>query len=137
MEKLCKIEGCNLPKLSDSRSCKKHRQEQKNEAVKRLQLRSPERFKSYTLTRDYGITLNDYIRLSALQDNKCAICGCDSGSERSNNNGSKLLSVDHNHKTGKIRGLLCGACNKGIGCLLDDPNLLRKAATYLDLFDTD
>lgn len=130
------MEGCYFPKISNSRLCAMHRQESKNDAVKRMRIRSPERFKSYTLTRDYGINLDDYKRLLEAQNNLCAICGCPSGSEKGNNNGSKVLSVDHNHDTGKIRGLLCSACNKGIGSLMDDAKLLRKAADYLDSYDS-
>lgn len=66
----------------------------------------------------------------ALQGNKCAICG----SEETDKRRGKLraLAVDHDHETGKVRGLLCGACNKGIGLLKDDAEILRKAAAYLD-----
>ena len=42
------------------------------------------------------------------------------------------LAIDHNHSTGQIRGLLCSLCNFGIGYLKDSPDLLRKAAQYLD-----
>ena len=44
----------------------------------------------------------------------------------------KRLSVDHNHITGKIRGLLCSSCNVGLGVFKDSPDLLRKAIKYLD-----
>ena len=42
------------------------------------------------------------------------------------------FSVDHNHKTGAVRGLLCGSCNRALGLFHDNPALLRKAATYLE-----
>lgn len=55
---------------------------------------------------------------------ECIICG-DSESK---------LAVDHDHKTGKIRGMLCSHCNRGIGHFRDDPVLMRFAATYIEQF---
>lgn len=72
------------------------------------------------LRKRYGLTLDEYEKLSA---SGCAICGVSAGSRR--------LCVDHDHKTGKIRGILCGNCNSGLGRFKDDPELLRKAAQYL------
>lgn len=68
----------------------------------------------------YGITEEDYENLFEKQNGQCAICG----------KNIKLV-VDHNHETGKIRALLCGNCNRGIGIFQDNPNLLYKAASYL------
>jgi|SRR5579859_6476634 len=76
------------------------------------------------LQSSYGISLLDYERLVRDQDNKCAICG------QEDNLG--WLSVDHNHETGEVRGLLCRACNAAIGALKDDPDLVRKALEYLE-----
>lgn len=56
------------------------------------------------------------------QDGKCYLCG---GIDFRN------LAVDHNHKTGKVRRLLCSSCNTGLGKFKDDPDLLTKAAVYL------
>ena len=53
----------------------------------------------------------------------CAICGITR---------SKLLVVDHNHATGKVRGVLCKQCNLGLGHFEDNPDRLRKAADYID-----
>ncbi len=75
----------------------------------------------------YGLTQDDYDRMSAEQDGRCAICG---GGPRGDSNA--VLSVDHDHETGKVRGLLCGPCNKAIGLLADNPNLLRAALAYLE-----
>lgn len=84
--------------------------------------------------RDYGISLEVYQKLLVQQLGLCAICSIPSGSERSNNNGYKSLSVDHDHKTGHVRGLLCSRCNKALGDLMDDPVLLRRAADYLEKY---
>jgi hypothetical protein len=75
------------------------------------------------LKQKYGISNNDYKQLQDSQENKCAICN------RKQNN--KRLAVDHNHKTGKVRGLLCEKCNRALGMFCDDIYLLEKAATYL------
>ena len=92
---------------------------------------SAEDNKRRTLLARYGITLADYMLLSLLQDGKCAICGAKDG-DGVENNGSKSLSVDHDHKDGTVRGLLCNNCNRGVGSLMDSPELLRKAADYLE-----
>lgn len=77
------------------------------------------------LRKKYGITLEDYQNLFEAQDGVCALCGNSCGSGR-------LLAVDHDHTTGKIRGLLCMAHNTGLGKFGDSSALLRKAADYLD-----
>ena len=57
------------------------------------------------------------------QKNMCAICG--------RKDESKVLCVDHDHKTGTIRGLLCNGCNVGLGNLKDDIQILQSAIAYL------
>lgn len=103
-----------------------------NKAQREARKGNPDRFKSYSLKRDYGISLAEYEELFKKQNGRCAICGCDDKSERSNNNGYKRLSVDHCHRSGTVRGLLCQMCNQGIGALEDSAGLLRKAADYIE-----
>lgn len=76
------------------------------------------------LKRMFGMSLDEYEQKAQEQGNVCAICKgtCKSG---------KRLAVDHDHETGKIRDLLCGNCNGGLGKFQDDPELLIKAAEYL------
>lgn len=81
------------------------------------------------LKRTYGITLDQYNQISEQQNNVCAICK-DSDEDRKHLK-FKRLCIDHNHSTGEIRGLLCSECNKAIGLLNDDPELLQSAITYL------
>jgi hypothetical protein len=84
----------------------------------------------YSLRTRYGITPEDYAAMMDRQDHRCAICGtaeCKTG---------RNFSVDHCHVTGRVRGLLCADCNKGIGSLRDDVNLLAKAIEYLNTADT-
>lgn len=63
--------------------------------------------------------------MSAEQGGVCAICG-------GTNPSGHRLAVDHDHETRRVRGLLCHACNAGIGKLRDSPDLLRKAIDYLE-----
>ena len=82
----------------------------------------------YNLSR-YGITPADYDTLLLKQGGKCAICR---QPERTVHKGKLLrLSVDHNHITNIVRGLLCCACNRAIGCLQDSLLIVESAATYL------
>lgn len=80
----------------------------------------------YTCHRDrrYGLESGEYDRLMKEQDGKCAICRqlCPRQME---------LSVDHDHITGRVRGLLCQNCNAGLGMFKDDPSLLARAISYV------
>ena len=70
----------------------------------------------------YHLSREDYLNLIKKQHNKCAICGLDL-------NGKSV--VDHDHQTGRVRGILCNSCNTGIGLLKDDPQLLIVASEYI------
>ena len=71
----------------------------------------------------YGIEEHDYQRLLQEQGGRCAICG---GQDEQH------LSVDHDHSTGEIRGLLCRQCNLVIGNAQEDPNILEASMRYLE-----
>jgi hypothetical protein len=75
------------------------------------------------LRRVYGITLDEYKLLLQSQGGVCAICSV--APERIR------LSVDHDHETGKVRGLLCHKCNLGLGYFQDSVSVLDGAASYL------
>jgi len=76
----------------------------------------------------YGISLDWYNKKLDDQSGVCAICGsADSGAKRTDN-----FFVDHDHKTGKVRALLCHQCNTGISKFRDDPVLLYSAIKYLE-----
>ena len=75
----------------------------------------------------YGLTFESYADMVVAQGDKCAICG---SSEK--RGAGDRWHVDHCHKTGRTRGLLCGLCNTGIGQMQDDPARLRAAANYLE-----
>jgi hypothetical protein len=79
------------------------------------------------LKLSYGLTVEDYDLMLQAQECKCAICGTKTPTGK-----WKVFAVDHCHKTGIVRGLLCNECNRGMGLLKDSAELLRKAADYLD-----
>jgi hypothetical protein len=79
------------------------------------------------LKRYFGLTVEDYERLAAAQNHRCAICMVPAH-ELSRGR----LFVDHCATTGRIRGLLCSGCNTGIGGLRHDPAALRRAADYVE-----
>lgn len=86
--------------------------------------------RSQEFVNKFGITLEDYHKLHDAQGGACATCGRPETERR--NGKIKWLAVDHCHSTGKIRGLLCAACNVGLGRFRDDPAILRAAAEYLE-----
>lgn len=82
--------------------------------------------------RRFGITPERYSEMFQSQNAVCAICQQPETATRLGK--VKALSVDHCHKTGAIRGLLCSDCNTGIGKLKDDPSVLQSAIRYLTKF---
>ena len=82
--------------------------------------------KDANFRRRYGITLAAYDNLLRAQGGGCAICG------RSPDEFKRAFAIDHDHKTGVIRGILCPDCNRGLGGFHDSPELLRKAADFLE-----
>ena len=78
------------------------------------------------LKRRFGITNDDYNQMYNDQNKKCLICG---ESESAN---SHRLAVDHCHESGKIRGLLCKACNVALGNFKDSIDNLKQAILYLE-----
>ena len=86
-----------------------------------------DKFRDYSLRKKYGIGHEEYLELLEKQGGKCKVCG---STETDKNN--KHFSVDHCHDTKKVRGLLCNKCNRGIGLLKDNPDLLRTAAKYIE-----
>lgn len=105
------------------------------EKVKAIQKRyrdsHPNKKRDERLKRDFGITFDQYEKMRIGQDNKCAICK--NPETRSVSKSGKIndLAVDHCHKTGKIRGLLCGKCNTALGLLNEDINIINNCVDYL------
>jgi hypothetical protein len=72
----------------------------------------------------YGITPDEFLEMLEKQEGKCKICGNKPTTQRG-------LHVDHCHKSGVVRGLLCHGCNTGLGNMKEDPEILLKAIAYL------
>lgn len=90
-------------------------------------LQNPERVKfrkRKSHLKMYGLTVEDYQQMYHRQEGRCAICQKE----------TEDFNIDHNHTTGKARGLLCRFCNLGIGNLRDDINLVRNAVLYLEKY---
>lgn len=88
--------------------------------------RSAESYRRSDLKRRYNITAEDYDTMLAAQGGVCMLCAAiECGA------GRKYFCVDHNHDTGVVRGLLCNSCNRALGALRDDPDLVARALRYL------
>lgn len=87
--------------------------------------RDPETLSKRNLKQHYGVTDEEAARLlTERQTGVCTICG--------EVRGKVGLVVDHDHKTGKVRGVICGKCNSGLGFFADNSEWLRRAADYND-----
>lgn len=85
-----------------------------------------DRVKNQELLKSYKISLKDYNVMISKQNGVCAICFKNELTARNKN-----LAVDHCHKTGIIRGLLCSNCNRAIGLLKDSVPIIKSALKYL------
>lgn len=86
-----------------------------------------ERYAERRLERDFGLTGADWRAMAEAQAFVCAICGQPPAGKGS----QAVLNVDHDHKTGAVRGLLCSDCNRLLGCAKDNPDVLAAAIEYL------
>ena len=88
------------------------------------------------LKKRYGISLRQYWGILTVQGGGCAICGEKEAFPASLGKRDKVgrqfsLAVDHNHRTGRVRGILCHNCNQALGLMRDNPDIMRAAASYL------
>lgn len=77
----------------------------------------------------FGITLEEYEIMLAKQEGKCCIC------KQHESSFQERLAVDHCHTTGKVRGLLCALCNKGLGMFSDNQKIMHRAIEYLNAYE--
>lgn len=101
----------------------------------RRKLQNPEAtalmVRNQNLKHKFGISHEDFLVLYESQNGCCKICGKELLRDNPRHNVDNGSAIDHCHKTGAIRGILCHPCNKGLGHFMDDPDLLRIAANYL------
>jgi len=87
--------------------------------------------RNWMLRTLYDMSHDDYLALLEAQGGGCAVCGTNDPG-RGNGGQRRHFTVDHDHNSGRVRGLLCNACNRAIGYVGDSPDLLRRAAAYLE-----
>jgi hypothetical protein len=93
----------------------------------RRRVKNPNIFRNTALKAKFGISLNVFNQMLLAQDNRCKICySLNPGASK------RFFSVDHDHGTGKIRGILCHGCNAGLGMFKDNQASLIAAAKYLE-----
>ncbi|MDM4722765.1 endonuclease VII domain-containing protein [Micromonospora sp. WMMA1363] len=142
-ERICKVEGCGRDRTAggDGQHCQMHRKRvlRRGSAGGAERERAPFGQAEWSKTNIrrrknlldwYGMTIEEYAQLLVKQDGRCAVCRSISpGSNRARSDLS--FCVDHDHVTGHVRGLLCQACNRAIGMLKDDPDIIEAAARYV------
>ena len=96
---------------------------------------TPEKGRDKNLKRCYGISLNEYNEMLEKQNNKCMTCGTTKpgGRKSGRGGGADVFVVDHCHDTGKVRGLLCYSCNRTLGLVGDNTQILHKMINYLSI----
>lgn len=101
---------------------------------------SQEQGRHYGLLRNYGMSMTEYAQKFAAQGGVCEICERSESAmipgrvPKESRTRVRDLSVDHDHKSGAIRGLLCNACNHMLGQSGDDPKFLRAGADYIERY---
>lgn len=94
-------------------------------------LKKKERLNGYRILYKYKLPLDEYKKMLEIQNNLCFICKLPETRKLPKSNEIRSLTIDHNHNTGKVRGLLCHHCNVGIGHFDDNIDLLQSAIDYL------
>ena len=98
--------------------------------------KNPEYESGRKLKKRYNITPEQYIEMLIVQDHRCAICGNKETALHNHSGKVQKLAIDHCHITGKVRGLLCQDCNRGLGKFHDNLQHLQKAIDYLSKHQT-
>jgi len=106
-----------------------------NEAGRVWRIKNPDKVKQYqrtsNLKKNFGLSIVDYEKMAAAQNNVCAICLTPETFVHKAKGQVARLAVDHCHASGKIRKLLCARCNRALGLFEDNPALMASAANYI------
>jgi hypothetical protein len=122
----------NKPRMNGQSYCRecKIASQRVQDEKRRANGKNREKERNDNLKRMYGITMEVYDRMLVQQRGVCAICG-QAETRKSRNGTVQPLSVDHNHVTGQIRGLLCHDCNWLVGAMELNPKIIQEALLYL------
>ena len=102
-----------------------------NQYMREWKSNNPDKIRRYKWKERYNITPEKYTEMLVCQNGRCAICGNEETARHNRSNEVQKLAVDHCHVTGRVRGLLCQDCNRGISKFHDDPVRLKNAIKYL------
>jgi len=91
-----------------------------------------EKYRLNQLVSKYNLTKEEYLEKVGKQGNRCKICLQHETDRHHKSNKLKELSVDHNHKTGVVRDLLCRKCNTALGLLKEDKAIVQNMINYLE-----
>ncbi len=106
------------------RVCKECDKAHRRKAARKYRVRETTAQRKWQIKNTYGLTLEQYDQMFEEQSGVCKTCG------KVNRDGRRLY-IDHNHETGKVRGLLCHRCNSLLGFVKDDTAILQNIIAYL------
>lgn len=118
----CKM-CCDLKTLKWRKNSRAHY----NKTARIWRKNNPSSNRGYHLKKKFNLSINQYDHMFSQQKGCCHLCG------KHQNDCKRRLAVDHDHKTGKIRSLLCSNCNKGLGNFGERVEVLVKAVQYLSM----
>lgn len=122
---------CKLCRSKDSKEWNKTNPDRLSINSKKWYLKNPEKARNMALKRKYGITLDQFNQLSIQQEDKCPICN------KHKDILDQSMSVDHCHKTGKVRALLCNPCNAAVGFIQENVENAQRLVQYIKLHKED
>jgi hypothetical protein len=127
---LVEFHASKIHRLGVNAYCKDCRREYTKEKLKNPKHREKvkEEKRVYFRSEKYGISRDDFGRMLASQNGVCAICG----KSREERGHKRDFHVDHDHKTNRVRGILCHQCNLMLGNCNDDVDILRRAIQYIE-----
>lgn len=124
--KKCNVEGCDTK--THGRECKNHSYERRKKHNSANECKRDSHLK-----RKYDISLEEFNFLWEIFRGRCGICNREMRRpELRRGQALDVVAVDHCHHTGNLRGLLCNACNKGLGLFRDNPVILGKAKEWVN-----
>lgn len=121
---------CKACKYKVSEEWRKRNRESVNAKQREYQRANPDVARRSWVKKKYGMTWDEYQSMVFTHDNRCGVCWRTADEAEP----GRLLSVDHCHETGRVRGLLCGGCNRALGLLQDDVLRIRKLAEYVERY---